>query len=267
MNMQEPNDNDAAKTNYRLRWGRFSPAMGWKAFWSEIVIVVLGVVIALAANEAVQNWSWQNKVRDGEVRLQSDMSYLFTVAAEQYVIAPCAEAQLLALSQKLVKSGSAWEPVTIHLDDSNNIRWVVRIPARSQMFPVWDSLVADGTAARFPQDRQSMYGVISARSTRAQNQSDEANQLGRRMLALGQPMVLSDDARRYFLVLTEEMRALMAYSALAAGQRTTTISEFGSMPSSKDVEAYLNESGTIKFCKANGYPLADWRDALKPEEK
>jgi hypothetical protein len=259
----DDNVNETSKPAYRSRWGRFSPAMGWKAFWSEIVIVVLGVVIALAANESVQNWSWQNKVRDGEVRLQSDMSYLFTVAAEQYVIAPCAEAQLSALSQKLLKSASAWDSSTVHIDDSTNIRWVVRIPARSQMFPVWDSLVADGTAARFPQDRQSMYGVISARSTRAQNQSDEANQLGRRLLALGHPMVLSDDARRYFLVLTEEMRALMAYSALSASQRMTTIAEFGSMPSAKDVEAYLIESGTITFCKAQGLPLSDWRDALK----
>jgi hypothetical protein len=254
-------------STYRSRWGRFSPAMGWKAFWSEIVIVVLGVLIALAANEAVQNWNWKNKVRDGEVRLQSDLAYLFTVAAEQYVIAPCAEAQLLALSQKLVKSGSAWDPVTVHVDDSINIRWVVRIPARSQMFPVWDSLVADGTAARFPQDRQSMYGAISARSTRAQNQSDEANQLARRLLALGHPMVLSDDARRYFLVLTEEMRALMSYSALAAGQRVASISELGTIPSSKDVEAYLKESGTITFCKAQGLPMADWRDALKSEAR
>ena len=41
----------------RPRWRRFSPSMGWRAFWSEIVIVVLGVVIALAANEAVQDWN------------------------------------------------------------------------------------------------------------------------------------------------------------------------------------------------------------------
>ena len=264
MSTQESNDTDAAKTNYRSRWGRFSPAMGWKAFWSEIVIVVLGVMIALAANEAVQNWNWQNKVRDGELRLQSDITYLFTVAAEQYVIAPCAEEQLLALSQKLVKSGSTWDPVTVHVDDSTNIRWVVRIPARSQMFPVWDSLVADGTAARFPQDRQSMYGGISARTTRAQNQSDEANQLVRRLLALGHPMALSDDARRYFLVMTEEMRALMSLNALAAGQRMASIAEFGSAPEAKQVEAYLKESGTLKFCKKKGFPLANWRDALKP---
>ena len=49
---------------HRSRWHRFSPSMGWRAFWSEIVIVVLGVVIALAANEAVQEWNWRNKVKD-----------------------------------------------------------------------------------------------------------------------------------------------------------------------------------------------------------
>lgn len=259
MNSTDQNASESPKPTYRSRTGRFSPSMGWKAFWSEIIIVILGVLIALAANEAVQNWSWQNKVRDGELRLQSDISYLFTVAAEQYVIAPCAEEQLSALSQKLVKSGSAWDPITVHVDDSINTRWVVRIPARSQMFPVWDSLVADGTAARFPQDRQSMYGVISARTTRAQNQSDEANQLVRRLLALGHPMALSDDARRYFLVMTEEMRALMSLNALAAGQRMASIAEFGSAPEAKQVEAYLNESGTLKFCKEKGFPLADWR--------
>ena len=36
-----------ARSSPRRR--RFSPSMGWKAFWSEILIVVLGVAIALAA--------------------------------------------------------------------------------------------------------------------------------------------------------------------------------------------------------------------------
>jgi hypothetical protein len=30
-------------------WRRFSPSMGWKAFSSEILIVVIGVAIALGA--------------------------------------------------------------------------------------------------------------------------------------------------------------------------------------------------------------------------
>ena len=56
--------------------------MGWKAFWSEIIIVILGVLIALAANEAVQNWNWQNKVREGETRLKMDAEEVFHILAE-----------------------------------------------------------------------------------------------------------------------------------------------------------------------------------------
>ena len=52
----------------RSRWQRFSPSMGWPAFWSEILIVVLGVVIALAANEAVEDWNWRHKVEDAPIR-------------------------------------------------------------------------------------------------------------------------------------------------------------------------------------------------------
>lgn len=262
-----PGDDSAEKadsqTRHRSRWQRFSPSMGWKAFWSEILIVILGVLIALAANEAVQNWNWQNKVRDGEARLLPDMAYLFSLSAEQVVIAPCVEAQLTALSQKLVQSGKTWAPVTVHIDDGYNTRWVVRIPNRTLSFAIWDALVADGTAARFPQDRQATYGMIGARIKRTQNQSDEANQLARRMLALGHPMALSDDTRRYFLVMTEEMRSLMTLNTIGASQRIAAIAEFGSAPEARQVEDYLKESGTVEFCKANGYPLADWRDVLK----
>ena len=46
-------DADAPASAHRPRWRRFSPSMGWRAFWSEIVIVVLGVAIALAANPEI----------------------------------------------------------------------------------------------------------------------------------------------------------------------------------------------------------------------
>ena len=48
-------DTEPAGATRRSRWRRFSPSMGWRAFWSEIVIVVLGVVIALAAGKKKKN--------------------------------------------------------------------------------------------------------------------------------------------------------------------------------------------------------------------
>jgi hypothetical protein len=62
---------------------------GWQAFWTEIVIVVLGVVIALAANEAVQDWTWRTRVADAETRLQADIAWVFLWSAEKAASQPC----------------------------------------------------------------------------------------------------------------------------------------------------------------------------------
>ena len=45
MNSIDENIKEPLKHTHRSRWQRFSPSMGWKAFWSEIIIVILGVLI------------------------------------------------------------------------------------------------------------------------------------------------------------------------------------------------------------------------------
>ena len=42
------------------------PLHGWREFIHEFTIVVLGVLIALGANQMVENWAWSNKVRHAE---------------------------------------------------------------------------------------------------------------------------------------------------------------------------------------------------------
>ena len=71
-------------------------------------------MIALAANEAVENWNWQNKVRDGEARLREDVERVFINAAELYVTAPCVESQPSDLTDNLMKSGDSLTPMPIY---------------------------------------------------------------------------------------------------------------------------------------------------------
>ena len=85
--------------------------MGWTAFWSEILIVVLGVVIALAANEAVEQWNWRNKVAEAETRLQGDIAWAFLWSAEKSLSQPCVDAQLAALISTVLESGDTLAPV------------------------------------------------------------------------------------------------------------------------------------------------------------
>lgn len=250
---------------------RFSPSMGWRAFWSEIVIVVLGVAIALAANEAVQEWSWRNKVSDAEARLRGDIAWTFLWAAEKYATQPCVDAQLAALGRSVLESGQTLAPASVMT--SSNVTYVVRSPNRPYRFPVWDALVSDGTASHFTPQRQAFLGRISDATRNAGLSEADTRRLMGRLLVMRHPIALDAVVRADLLTQINELRTLTSYEALNALQRMRVIVDAGSAPNADVVEAFLNgaatnasaadASGTVKFCKAQGLPLADWNDLQK----
>lgn len=267
--MSEPQPSGEVR---RSRWQRFSPSMGWKAFWSEIVIVVLGVAIALAANEAVQDWTWRSKVQDAEVRLRDDIAWAFLWGAEVYVSQPCIDAQLAALSRNVLDSGDTLTPQPVYTANTT-LQYVVRMPNRPHRFPVWDTLVADGTAAHFAPQRQAYLGRISGDMAQARESTAEARHLNGRLMAMRDPIALDPAVRADLLTSINELRFLGRYEALAAQQRMHRIADAGDAPSTDVVELFLNASakhpsgadysGMAQFCTARGLPIADWRDYRK----
>ena len=262
----------APEAAYRSRWRRFSPSMGWKAFWSEIVIVVLGVVIALAANEAASNWSWHSRVQDGETRLQGDITWVFLWEAELYVSQPCVDAQLAALSRNVLESGDVLKPQPVIIG-SIMVQYVVRMPNRPYRFPVWDALVADGSATHFAPERQAYLGRVSDDMAQAREYMAETRRLMGRLLAMRDPIALTPEVRADLLTKINELRFRTAYEALNAQQRMRRIVDAGDVPNTDTVELFLNASGRhpsgssysgmTQFCTERGLPIADWRDYRK----
>lgn len=265
-------DTTAAVPVRRSRWQRFSPSMGWRAFWSEIVIVVLGVVIALAANEAVQDWTWRNKVQDAEARLRGDIAWAFLWGAELYASQPCVDAQLEALSRNVLESGDTLTPQPVHTANTA-LEYVVRMPNRPHRFPVWDTLVADGTAAHFAPRRQAYLGRISGDMALARDGTAETRHFNGRLMAMRDPIPLDPAVRADLLASINELRFIGRYEALAAQQRMRRIADAGDAPSAEIVELFLNASGKNvsgadysgmpQFCATRGLPVADWRDFQK----
>jgi len=266
--MKPDDDRTAASAPaHRSRWRRFSPSMGWKAFWSEILIVVLGVAIALAASEAVEDWSWKAKVRDGEARLRGDTERVFVWGAEYYATQPCFEAQLDRLAQRVMESGTTLTPAPVYSDFTAptpvNPRFVLRMPTRPWRFPVWEALVANGTATHFSQRRQAIYSSLDYSIAAARSYRDESIRLLGRLIALSYPAQLDAAARREYLVDIETLRQLNFSTMISVQQQMSVMLREGVTPTPESVDASLKDSGTVKFCKEHGLPLADWRE-VKP---
>jgi hypothetical protein len=74
------------------------PLHGWREFTGEVGIIVIGVLIALGAEQVVEQWSWERKVQAAEDAMQRE---LFWDDAPEMIqrasIQPCIDAQLDAI--------------------------------------------------------------------------------------------------------------------------------------------------------------------------
>ena len=74
------------------------PLHGWRAFVGEVAIIVIGVLIALSAEQVVERWAWNQKVSAAEQEMHREMFWDDAPEMIQRAsIQPCIDAQLDAI--------------------------------------------------------------------------------------------------------------------------------------------------------------------------
>ena len=91
-----------------MRFRLPKPLHGWREFAGEVGIIVIGVLIALGAQQLVESWQWRSDVRDTDQRLREEMAYDLSNAYERFAIDPCLRPRLAQLRDQLLVGGSNW---------------------------------------------------------------------------------------------------------------------------------------------------------------
>ena len=71
----------------RLRFLR--PVHGWHGFVTELAIVVLGILIALTAQQAVDAWHWRGEVSEFRLAMDDELGYNLGAYEERLSQSPC----------------------------------------------------------------------------------------------------------------------------------------------------------------------------------
>jgi hypothetical protein len=58
-----------------MQWRRIRPVHGWADLLQEILIVVVGVLLALGAQQLVDDWRWQGEIRQFRAALDNELGY------------------------------------------------------------------------------------------------------------------------------------------------------------------------------------------------
>ncbi len=127
------------------------PLHGWRAFVGEVAIIVLGVLIALAAEQAVQSIEWRQKVDAAVADMNNELgSGDGPEAYERLVLHDCVATHLERLR------------ASVELGDRSESRKLIDqfwLPNRT-----WDSLARDAAntadvAAHMPHQRMLQYRI------------------------------------------------------------------------------------------------------------
>ena len=176
---------------------------------------------------------------------------------ELYVTAPCVNSQLSMLTDNLLKSGDKISPMPVFNEtDAGAFEWdfIVRLPNRPYRFPIWETLLADGTAAHFSPARQEAYSYINFAMNRFHSEITKSQDATARLDVMAFPVTLDAGVRKDLLVDIQEQKRRTIFLSIYAQRLMVRIRDMDSQPKADVVNAELNNSGTVRLCKAQNLP-------------
>src|SRR5688572_6142552 len=163
----EPCANPAA-TAPMLRLIRLNPPNGWNAVAWELAIVVVGVLIALGAQQAVEEFRWRHEVRLTEDALTIEIADSVLHASERQMVSRCLRDRLTHLIGKVSSNEGLWSGDPLPLPRvptgvKTTTPATYRTPNRAWNDDVWVATQNGGVFSHMPSERVAAFAKVYAR--------------------------------------------------------------------------------------------------------
>lgn len=226
------------------------PLHGWREFIGEIAVIVLGILIALGAEQIIERAHWQHKSEQTIDAVREDIQGGYLNAVEAATIAPCVDQQLVQLEIALANREFSGAPV---YSDGPFKAFVIRAPSRNWGTNVWSVATSEGVVSHLPRSLATSFQFFYSTSSLMEVNARQIDVLSWRLRSLAFPQ--SADARSRALETIEELRGHIGLMAVGANQMMRKAESIGMAPSPQQIADSNNQSGTIKFCKDHGIAI------------
>ena len=149
------------------------PLHGWRQLIGEVGIIVVGVLIALSAEQLVEEWRWKQRTDEARQGIRAELAQDAGVFDERTINKPCL---LLYYSEvgHVLKAALASGRI-------GKISLFTPIATRPITTAAWDAALADGTASHFPAAERQKLAVIYSVVADYRRQLDEEWRLSRHL--------------------------------------------------------------------------------------
>jgi hypothetical protein len=191
------------------------PWHGLREFLKEYVIIVVGVLTALAAEQGVEWLHWSQKVENTESALRMELASVQADAQERTIVERCVDRRMDQLERRVITAEGPLKPEPFEGSLGGT---PYRIPIRPWGAFVWEAANADGTVSHISHDRMLKYaqGYRELQMIRAENEREFAASSNLGVLQHGATLTASDKTN--LLEVLEQLRRDNALIVLQAGQ-------------------------------------------------
>jgi hypothetical protein len=229
------------------------PLHGWREFAGEVGIIVVGVLIALGAEQFVERGHWRSEARQATDSLRDEVADHYVTASEIVMAQPCIDQQLETLEQSLLRPG-AYIPAPVYQGSVGS--FVFRAPTRTWADNVWRTVVSEGIATHLDARLRLKLAAYYAQLDSMRTSNHDADRLGWQLRILSQPLQPDAATRANLMQQIEETRGQFGFMKLVGNQEIGTIEDMGMKPPQGYVANGLAQSGTLQFCKDHHLPLS-----------
>lgn len=227
------------------------PPHGWDQVAWEVGVVVLGVLIALGAQQVVQNWSDRQRAERATVALREEFAGHDANYISYEVAAPCVYAQIDAIERRLASGEKA--PLTLYRDPIYADGFVIRFPTTSFSDSAWRA-IENTELMRLLDPKLALVGsTYYGRFDNMRHSNLDAVSQGAALRALAVMMPSSEEDRLHVIERLEQLREDIFRLELAARQMRGALAPVGMLPA-PGLEG-RGPQGTASFCREHGFPL------------
>jgi len=183
------------------------PWHGLREFLKEYVIIVVGVLTALAAEAGVEWLHWRRLAGQHEAELRASGAQMLSVAVERIAAVDCIRGELKRMAVALRSPGPHWKGTNPGMDVTPNayLEPGLFIPTRPWPASDWETTLSDGTAAHMSHGHVAVYAYLYKVAIAAQERQLEEQAVRVELTPLAFDRELTPAEKAHYLALVARM--------------------------------------------------------------
>jgi hypothetical protein len=200
-----------------MRFNFLRPLNGWRVFFGEVGIIVLGVLIALGAGQLADAWQWQQQVKQAKELFKQEMDSATANAYMQLAIESCLTNRLEEIEKELSQPAGDWKSMAQELNWRGAQVPVPRTPKPyygSSGYSLittegWNNALASGTINHMSYKQGIMLARAYASAKQLSDHQSEERAAAARLLPLATDRFLSADSRVSMIQTISDIRRIV----------------------------------------------------------